>query len=162
RQKQMQDAGVVGVFHILGVELPVVRQDLGAAAEDTRRTVQYAADTAGNLRPEIGLQIGRVLAERTEHQAGEFGDAQPLQIMLVLAEFGRHAALPLDAALERDAGQFAAQIIGPAVINAAEFLRIAAPLETQEVAAMRAAIKDGVYPPFAVAHYDDGSLADRG
>jgi hypothetical protein len=81
--------------------------------------------------------------------------------MLVLAEFGGHAALPPDPAFERDAGQFAGQVIGPTVIDAAELFDIAAPLQAQQVAAMRAAIDDGVDVAVVVARDDDRGLADR-
>src|SRR5580704_11488144 len=112
-QKQMQDAGMVGVLDVLGIELPVVGQYLSAAAENAGRPVQHAADAGGNFWPEIGFEIGGVVAKRPENQAGEFGDPQPVQIVLVLAKLGGHAALPLDPALERDAGQFPGQVIGP-------------------------------------------------
>src|ERR1700746_1315166 len=109
RQKQMQYAGVVGVLDVFGIELPVVRQYLGAAAENTGGPVQHAADAGRNFWPEIGFEIGGVVAERPEDQAGELGDPEPVQIVLVLVKLGGHAALPLDPALERDAGQFSGQ-----------------------------------------------------
>ena len=161
RQKQMQYAGVVGVLDVFGVELPVVGQYLRAAAENAGGPVQHAADAGGNFRPEIGFEIGRVVAERPEHQTGELGDPQPLQIVLVLAKLGRHAALPLDPALERDAGQFPGQVIGPAVIDAADLFDVAAPLQAQQIAAMRAAVDKGVDFALGVAGDDDRGLADR-
>src|SRR5712671_7627041 len=104
RQKQMQDAGVIGILDVLGVELPIVRQYLGAAAENPGWPVQHPTDAAGDFRPEIGLEITRVVAKRSEHQSGKLRHPQPLKIVVVLAELGRHPALALDPALERDTG----------------------------------------------------------
>src|SRR6516162_7748202 len=109
----MQDAGVIGVLGVLGVELPVIRQYLRAAAEYPRRTVQHAANPTDDLRPEIVFEIGRVAAERPEDEAGELGHPQWCEVVVVLAEFRRHPALPLDAALKGDASQLAGQIVGP-------------------------------------------------
>src|SRR6516225_2785193 len=73
RQKRMQDAGVVRVFGIFEIQLPVVWQYLGTATEDTRRPVQHPLNPADDLRSEITFEIGRVVAERAEDEAGEFG-----------------------------------------------------------------------------------------
>src|SRR5262249_20085521 len=161
RQEQVEDAGVVRVLGVLGVKLPVVRQYLNAAAENASRPVQHATNPAGDLRPEIAFEIGRVVAERPENEAGEFRDPQTRKVVLILAEFGWHAALALDPALERDAGQLPGQVIGPAVVDAAELFHIAAPLEAQQVAAMRTAIDHRVDPALAVSRDDDRRLANR-
>ncbi len=161
RQKGMQDAGVIGVLGILGVELPVVWQYLGAAAEDMDRAVQYPADAAHDLRPEISFEIGRLLAEGAEHEAGQLGDAQPRQIVVVLVELGRHSALPLDPALKGDAGQFAPEIVGPAVIDAFDLFDVALALDAQQIAAMGAAVGEGVNAALGVAGDDHRGLADR-
>ena len=63
RQEEVEDAGVVSVLGILGVEFPIVGQYLGAAAENTGRAVQHTANPAGDLRPKIVLDIGNVVAE---------------------------------------------------------------------------------------------------
>ncbi len=95
------------------------------------RAVQDPADAADHLRPEIGFEVGRLAAESAEYEAGQFGDPQPRQIVVVLAELGRHPALPLDPALKGDAGQLAAEIIGPAVIDALDLLGVALALDAQ-------------------------------
>src|SRR5262249_44888487 len=156
------DAGVVGILCVLRVEFPVIWQYLGTAAENAGRPVQHASDPAGDFRPKINFQIGSVVPERPEHQAGELSDPQPGQIMLFLAELGRHAPLPPDPALERDAGQFAGQIISPAVIDAADLFDVAALLEAQQIAAVRAAVDKGVYGTIRIAGDDYRGLADRG
>ena len=89
----MQYRGVIGVLDVLEIELPVVRQDLRAAADHVKRPVQHALQAADDQRAEIGFEILDVLVERAEHQAAQFGDPQPLQVVLLLAELGRHAAL---------------------------------------------------------------------
>ena len=150
--------GVLGVFE---VKLPVVRQYLGAAAEDMGRPVEHAADAADNLRPEIGFEVGRLRAEGAEDEAGQFGDPQPRQIVVVLAEFRRHPALPLDPALESDAGQFAGEVIGPAVIDAFDLFGVALALDAQQIAAMGAAIGKGVDAAIRIAGHDHRGLADR-
>ena len=127
-----------------------------------RRAVHHAQQAAGDVGAEIGLQVGRRVAERAEHQAAEFGGAQALQPVFFLAEFGRHAALALHAVLERDAGQLAGEVVGPAVIDAAEFLDVAGALQAQQVAAMGAAVDEGVDRAGRVAHDDHRGLADRG
>src|SRR5208283_5709886 len=81
RQKEVQDAGVVGVLDVFGVELPIVWQYLGAAAENASWSVQHAADAGGDFRPEIAFKIGRVGAERTKDEAGELAYLQPLEIV---------------------------------------------------------------------------------
>ena len=120
RQEGVQDRGVVGVLDVLGIELPVVRQDLRRAADNPGRPVEDAADAADDERAEIGFEVLYLIRERPKDQTRQFRDLQPVQMVLLLAEFGGHAALPLDAPLEGDAGQMAGEIIGPAVIDAGD------------------------------------------
>src|SRR5260370_11697386 len=82
RQEQMQDAGVVGILDVLGVELPIVRQYLGAAAQNPSRPVQHATDSAGDFRPELGFELGPVVAERPENQSGKLRHPQPLAVVV--------------------------------------------------------------------------------
>ena len=153
---------MIGVLHVLEVELPVVRHHLRAAPEQHRGPVHHAQQPAGDVGAEIGLEVGCRVAERAEHQAAEFGDAQALEPVLVLAELRRHAALALHAVLERDAGELAGEVVGPAVIDAGEFLDAAGALQAQQVAAMGAAVDEGVDRAGRVAHDDDRGLADGG
>ena len=111
---------------------------------------------------EIGLKVRRGVAERAEHQAAEFRYAQALEPVLVLAEFRRHAALALHAVLERDPGELAGEVVGPAVIDAGEFAGVAGAFDAQQVAAMGAAVDEGVDRAGCVAHDDDRGLADGG
>ena len=65
-------------------------------------------------------------SKRAEHEAAQFGDPQPLQIVLVLAEASGHAALAADAAPERDARQIAFEVVAPAVIDAGQPVSVVA------------------------------------
>src|SRR6202166_3113935 len=81
-------------------------------------------------------------------------------MMLVLAEFGRHAALALDAALEGDPGQLAGEIVAPAVIDAGDLLAVALLGQAQQIAAMGAAVDEGVDRAIRAPGDDDRDLAD--
>src|ERR1051325_4806284 len=84
-----------------------------------------------------------------------------MEMVLLLTEFGRHAALPLDAALERDAGELAGEVVAPAVINAGDFLAVALLGQAQQVAAMGAAVDESVDRAVRAARDYDRDLADR-
>ena len=122
-EEGVQDAGVIGVLHVLEIELPVVGQHLCGAAEHLQRLGQHAADARGDFRPEIALEVGRILGKAAEYQAAEFDHMQLAQVVLLHAEFRRHAALALDAVLEGDAGQPAFEVVAPAVIDAGDVFR---------------------------------------
>src|SRR5437016_6253464 len=81
--------------------------------------------------------------------------------MVVLAEFRRHAALALDPALKGDPGQLAFEVIAPAVIDAGDLLAVALLGQAQEVAAMGAAVDEGIDRAVGPAHDDDRDLANR-
>src|SRR5690606_31948197 len=94
-------------------------------------------------------------------------DLQPREAMLLQIEIRRHAALHaavllLDAMAERQPGEIAVQLVGPLVIGADEAARIALRLAAEAHAAMGAAVLDHVDAAVAVAHHDDGALADPG
>src|SRR3954454_12654365 len=82
-------------------------------------------------------------------------------MVFLLAELRRHAALPLDAVLERDRGQMTFEIIAPAVINAGDFLAVPVVCQAQQIAAMGAAVNEGVDLAVRAARDDDRDLADR-
>ena len=64
--------------------------------------------------------------------------------------------------LERHAGQLSGQVVDPAVVDAAEFADVALPFQTQQIAAMDAAVDEGIDGTGRVAHHDDGGFAHRG
>src|SRR5437764_9832362 len=81
-------------------------------------------------------------------------------MMIVLAEFRRHAALALDAALERDPGQLAGEVIAPAVIDAGDLLAVPLLGQAQQIAAMGATVDEGVDRAVRATSDDDRDLAD--
>src|SRR6266851_1654123 len=82
-------------------------------------------------------------------------------MVVVLAEFRRHAALMPDAALEGDPGQLPFEVVAPAVIDAGDLLAVALSREAQEVAAMGAAVDEGVDRAVGPPPDDDRDLAER-
>ncbi len=89
------------------------------------------------------------------------GDAQLARTMLLHLEAVGHAALALDAVLERNAGQVALRVVIPGVIDAAEILAmLAAVFQADQRAAMGAAIFERVDFIVGVAGDDHRRVAD--
>jgi hypothetical protein len=82
-------------------------------------------------------------------------------VLLRLA-VGGHAALAGDAAAERDPGELAGEVVGPVVIDAHDLLRLAAVLETEQRAAVGAAVLEGVDDAVLVAGDDHRHVAEIG
>src|ERR1700742_2979209 len=83
--------------------------------------------------------------------------------MLLHLETLGHAALALDAVLEGDAAQVALPVISPGVIDAAEILfALAVIVQTDERAAMGAAVLERIDLAIIVAGDDDRGFADLG
>ena len=160
-EEQVEDAGVVRVPDVLGVELPVVAQDLGIVAEHLCRLRQNPVDPAANLRPEIIVQRRRPMVERPEDQPGPGRGAQGPQVMVAAPEGRRHPPAALDALLEGDADQLAGLVVGPGVVDAGEGAGVAEALQAQLRAAVGAAVLEGVDPAVARPHDDDRHVADR-
>jgi hypothetical protein len=77
-----------------------------------------------------------------------------------LKSFG-HAAQAVDAALEGDALEVAAEVVAPGVVDALEVvLDVAAVVEGDQRAAMGAAVLEAVDRAVGVAHDDDRHVAD--
>src|SRR5487761_241648 len=160
----MQQAGVVGVLHVLGIELPVARQDLAVGAEhfDALARWEHAVKPHRDLRTKEVFERWRRAREGTEDESGVAGNAQCPPLVVGELEIGRHAALAVDAALEGDRGQVAFQIVGPAVIDTTHPCAVARLLVADERAAMRAAVLESVDTAVRVACDDDGHVADEG
>ena len=163
-EEQMQDARVVGVLHILDIELPVVRQRLGEAPEHHGLAVaEHASDAAGDLFAKIIWQRGRVGAEGAVDEAADGLHPQLARAVVGDLEIRRHAALALDALLEGHARQVALQIIGPGVVDAGEALGcLALVVEADQRAAMGAAVLEGVDLARPVARDHHGGVAHEG
>ncbi len=162
-EEGVEQARVVGVLHVLHVELPVVGQRLGEAAQHPHRLAEHAADAPPHLRAQVLLDGRRLRGERGEHEAVEGGGPQLAGAVVGLAEGRRHPAPAVAALLERDADQVAAQVVGPRVVDALEVAaRGPAVVERDEGPAVRAAVLEGVDLPVGAAHHDDRHLAHEG
>ena len=153
---------MVGVLDVLEVELPVVRQRLGKPTCDDHGLVQHALDARSDLLAQIFLDRRDVVGQAAEHQAGKGRDAQLARPVLGAAEGLAHAALAVDAVLEGDRLQVAFQVVVPGVVDAGEVARLAAAVERDQRAAMRAAVLEGVDFVVEVARHDHRHGADEG
>ena len=162
-EEQVQQAGVVGVAHVLEIELPVVRQRLGEAADDLQLAVaQHAADAAGDVRAEPGFDVGRVGRQRAEHQAAEVVTRSLRGPCCVMSKSAGMPPLPLTPWRNATEQQVAAQVVAPGVIDALEVLRRAAVFQADQRAAMRAAVLEGAQLAVFGARDDDRHAADEG
>src|SRR4030088_157571 len=159
-EEQVQQARMIGDLHVLHVELPVARKNLAVAAEQLHRRLHDAADLRHGLRPKILLDRWRLLAGGREHEPGQDLDSGLPRPMLVRLAIRRHAALAADAAAEGDAREFAGKVIGPVVIDADDLAGLAALLEAQERAAMRATVLEGVDRTVPVARHHHRHVAE--
>ncbi len=82
--------------------------------------------------------------------------------MLLHLEIGGHAAFAVDPALEGDGAEVAGEIVTPGVVGAGEILDVAAVFESDQRAAMGAAVFERMNFSLCAAHDDDGHLADEG
>jgi hypothetical protein len=83
------------------------------------------------------------------------------QPVLFEAEALRHPALPGDPAAEGDAVKIAREIVAPSVIDAGQVLGMTAAPQTDEVAAMRAAVQHRTDFAVMSAGDDDRSLSKK-
>src|SRR5580700_6757765 len=91
------------------------------------------------------------------------GDPQLARAMLLHPETVGHAALAFHPILERDAPEVALPVVGPCVIDAAEVLfALAVVVQTDQCAAMRAAVLESVDLAVAVAGDDHRRVANLG
>jgi hypothetical protein len=147
---------------VLEHQLPVARYALAHIAEHGElAAAEDAVEIAQHQGAEIILEcLGRG-GERGEDDAVPPRHAQALQPVRQGVEIVRHAALPLVAAAERHAEQRAAEIVGPLVIGADEFLGIAEFVLAEGNPAMGAAIDHDVDRAARIAYDDDRFVADR-
>lgn len=127
---------MVGVAHILHVELPIVRKRLRKPADHFDLLVQHATDPGGDFRSDIGLNVGRIVRQGAKHQAMQRGDTHLARPVVLHAEIGRHAALPVHPVAKGDGLQVAAQIVAPGVVDAVEILHPPAIFQADHGAAM--------------------------
>jgi hypothetical protein len=73
----------------------------------------------------------------------------------------RHPALAGDAAAKRDAIEIAFEVVAPRMISAGKIVGMPPPLQTDEIAAMGAAVDHGVQRAVITAGDDDRCLAEE-
>ena len=161
-EKQMQKRGVIGVTHVLHIELPVVRHGLGISPKDPHAAAQDALDIIRHLRADMLPERLRFIGKGAEDQPVKCIDAEPLQTVTRGVEILWHAALAADALGEGDAREVALQIERPVVIDAGQpaFLRPTRLARAHQIAAMGAAVDQRVDPAFEIAQHDHRRLAD--
>src|SRR4029079_374445 len=130
--------------------MTVMAQHLELAPVECR--LKLAQDVGSEI---FGNRLHLVTIGR-KHHAAMTGHIESRETMLALVETTRHPSLAADAALERDANQIAFQIIGPLVIGADEFVRVAGQLATEFCGPMRAAVFDNGYGAILGARHDHG------
>ena len=93
--------------------------------------------------------------QRAEHEARQRLEPQLARPVLLGPALRRHAALAAEPLAERHAGEVAGKIVAPVVIDADDVARLAALVEHQQRAAMRAAVLERVQRSVLVAGHHD-------
>ena len=151
---------MVRVLHVLHVELPVVGQGLGEAADDLYRLSQHARQALEDLGAEVVLDRRRVRGQGAEHEPAHPRRAQLAGPVRLEAEGRRHPALAVDTLLEGDPTEVAPTVVAPGVVDALELALVAAVLEADQRAAMGAAVLEGVDLAVGVPRHHHGHQAD--
>src|SRR4051812_19823657 len=158
----MQQAGMVIVPRVLGVELPVGADALPRVAEHRYRFVQDTFDLADNRRAEIVLKRLGVLRQGAEDRAVDAFEPQSPQSVAVHIEGRVEPALAAHPAAERDRRQAAVEPVAPLVVDAHMLGRVAGHLAPHQRAAMGAPVDEGLDFAIAVAVDNDRCIADPG
>ncbi len=111
---------------------------------------------------DVVAQWRRIGGQCAKDKIAKVVDTQFAQPVLVEAKTLRHSALPGDAAAKGDAVEVAFEIIAPGVIDAGQIVGMAAPFQTDEVAAVGAAVEHRMNLAVMSAGDDDRSLAKKG
>ena len=152
---------MIGVLHVLDIELPIVGKSLRDAAEhDGLAAAEHAVDPREDLVAEIFLDRRHVLRKRAEHQPVHDRDAQLARIVLLHAEAVGHPAFALDPVFEGDARQVALRVVGPGMIDAGKILlSLAVRVEADQRASVRAAVLENIDFAIVIARDNDGRIA---
>src|SRR5215470_7991056 len=162
REEKVQNAGMVAVLHVLEVELPIVRENLSRASKNFHWPPEDTSDARRDFLAEIGFEFRSIVIEAAEYETAKFGDLQFSQVVLRPLEVFRHSALPPDTALKGNTRQVAGEVVAPAVIHARDVIGVAAPLQTEERAAVSATINKGMQLTALCSRDHDGALANAG
>src|SRR5204863_7928724 len=93
-EEQVQQAGVVGILHVLDIELPVVVHVLGIAPEESNWTTKEALDVLRHTLPQPGAQWRHVCREGGKYQPVKHLDPQALQVMRRKVKIRCEVSLP--------------------------------------------------------------------
>ncbi len=140
--EEVEHARVVGVLHVLHVELPVRPGVLARAANVFDGLVEYAVDPGPHLGADVLGQRCHAVAEGCEYNAAVAIDAQLLQAMCLGIEIRRHARHALLATAEGDTQQITRGIEAPLVVHTSVRCRVA----TRLAANARATVSATVHP----------------
>src|SRR5207247_1928143 len=127
-----------------------------------RLAVHDPMDARADQIADIARQWRRLGRQGAEDEIAEGVDAQLLEAVLFEVEARWHAALTGNAAAEGHTVEIAFEIIAPGMIDAGQILGMPAPLETDEIAAMGAAVDHRVDLAVLPAGDDDRRLAEKG
>src|SRR5215472_16393595 len=136
----MQQASVIWVLYVFGVELPIRLRVLARAAQVHDRLMKDAVDPWPHLLADVIANGCGGIAERRKHQAAIIFDAQWPQGVGLWIKVRRHADHFFLPASKRHALQCAAGAVGPLVVYADMRHRIATRSAADHRTSMRAAI----------------------
>src|SRR3984893_7274676 len=159
-EKLVQQAGMIIVAGILGIELPVPSYPLTIVSRHPDRPVEQASQLRQDRCPEIFLERLGILGERAEQRPVDVADPQRAQTVGSHVEAIVEPALAPDAAAKRDRRQAAVEPVAPLVIDADMLFGVAGELAPHQRAAMGAAVDKGLHRPRLVPVEDDRGLAD--
>src|SRR5712691_7825953 len=161
-EEGVEQARVIRVLHVFDVELPVVRQQLDEAPEHSHApAAQHARDAPEDGLAQVGLDGRRILAQAREDEAVERLGPELSRAVLGLGKPRRHAAAPVGAFLECDAGEIALVIVRPRVIDALEVLRRPMIVQRYKGAAVGAAVLESANRAVLGADHDHRHFAQE-
>ena len=161
-EKFVQQAGMVIVAGILGIELPVAADPLAIVAEHPDRPDEEAPQLRQDRRAEVVLERLGILGQCAEQRAVDVADPQRAQPVPAHLKARVEPAFAPDAAAERDRRQRPVEPIAPLVIDADMLAGVAGKLSADQRAAMRTAVDERLHRARFVAIEDDRRLADPG
>ena len=96
-EKHVEQTGVVAVFHILNIKLPVVGQGLREASNDFNWFVKHTLNSRTNFGTQISFNVGGVCREGAKYQTAIDRDTQFSGAVFFFAKGSGHTALSLNA-----------------------------------------------------------------
>src|SRR5215813_8191805 len=157
----MQEARVVRVPGVFGVQLPVRTDELAPITEDADRTVEDTIEPRSLCWTKICFDRLDLVVKGGEHDAVVRRDSQFGERDFCGIKICGIASLTFDAATEGHADQIAAEIVTPLMVDADVGSAIAAHLPANERAAVRAAIHERMQLALAISGHHDWRVANE-